>query len=75
MFVYTAKKEAPNLKALVVEKSETICSTFCRLGDSLVLNSPTFSKVGLNSNVAQGHFVQLADFDEVAERRGPAQRR
>ncbi|MEM8605820.1 MAG: hypothetical protein AAGF92_01845 [Myxococcota bacterium] len=71
MFVYTAKKRAPCLKALVVEKSETICSTFCRLGDSLVLNSPTFSKVGLNSNVAPGHFIQLADFDELAERPFP----
>ena len=71
MFVYTVKKKSPNLKVLVVERSETICSTFSRLGDSLVLNSPTFSKVGLNSNVAQGHFTQLDDFDELAERPFP----
>ncbi|MEM9461289.1 MAG: FAD-dependent oxidoreductase [Myxococcota bacterium] len=72
MFVYTAaKKTKPNLKILIVEKSAAICSTFSRLGDSLVLNSPTFTKVGLNSNVAQGHFVQLSDFDELAERPFP----
>ncbi len=71
MFVYTAKKRNPGLNALIVEKSADICSTFSRLGDSLVLNSPTFSKVGLNSNFAQGHFVQVSDFDELAERQYP----
>ncbi|MEM1434265.1 MAG: hypothetical protein AAGG11_09445 [Pseudomonadota bacterium] len=67
MFVYTAKQKNPGLKTLIVEKTADICSTFARLGDSLVLNSPTFSKVGLNSNLAQGHFIQVSDFDELAE--------
>ncbi len=71
MFVYTAKQVTPNLKILVVEQSGTICSTFSRLGDSLVLNSPTFVKVGLNSNIAQGHFIQVSHFDELVERPFP----
>lgn len=71
MFVYTTKQKNPGLKVVIVEKSADICSTFSRLGDSLVLNSPTFSKVGLNSNLAQGHFIQVSDFDELAERQYP----
>ncbi|MEM1417715.1 MAG: hypothetical protein AAGH15_22645 [Myxococcota bacterium] len=71
MFVYTAKRLYPELRALVVEKSSTACSTFAELGDSLILNSPTSSRVGLNSNVAQGHFVQISDFDELTERTFP----
>ena len=71
MFVHTAKQKNPGLKALIVEKTADICSTFSRLGDSLVLNSPTFSTVGLNSNLAQGHFIQVSDFDELAERQYP----
>ncbi|MEL6195437.1 MAG: FAD-dependent oxidoreductase [Myxococcota bacterium] len=70
-FVYTVKKSHPSLSVLIVEKSSAICSTFFGLGDSLVLNSPTFSKVGLNSNIVPGHFVQLSDFDELAERPFP----
>ncbi|MEM6273902.1 MAG: hypothetical protein AAF735_01560 [Myxococcota bacterium] len=70
-FVYTVKKNHPSLSVLIVEKSSAICSTFFGLGDSLVLNSPTFSKVGLNSNIVPGHFVQLSDFDELAERPFP----
>ena len=71
MFLYTARQHAPQLKALIVEKSADISSTFCGMGDSLVLNSPTFSRIGLNANFAQGHFVQLSDFDELAERHYP----
>ena len=71
MFVYTAKQANPDLKILIVEKSDTICSTFCKLCDSLVLNSPTFSKVSLNANIAPGHFIQLSDFDELAVRAFP----
>jgi len=71
IFVYIAKLANPGLKALIVEKSDTTCATFAQLGDALVLNSPTFSKVGLNSNVAQGHFIQVSDFDELAERPFP----
>ncbi|MEM9074204.1 MAG: hypothetical protein AAGE52_37270 [Myxococcota bacterium] len=71
MFLYTARKITPGLRALVVEKSDAISSVFARLGDSLILNSPTSSKVGLNSNIAPGHFVQLSDFDELAERTYP----
>ncbi|MEM7448841.1 MAG: FAD-dependent oxidoreductase [Myxococcota bacterium] len=67
VFIYTVKQNNPCLKALIVERSKTVCSTFFRLGDSLVLNSPTFSKVGLNSNVVQNHFVQLSDFDELTD--------
>ncbi len=71
LFVYTIKKENPDLKILVVEKSSSICSTFYKLGDALVLNSPTFSKAGLNSNIMQGHFVQASDFDELFEKPFP----
>ncbi len=71
MFLYTAKQQNPAIKALIVEKSPDVCSTFARLGDSLVLNSPTFTKVGLNANLAQGHFIQVSDFDELAERQYP----
>ena len=71
MFVYTAKQANPDLNILIVEKSNTICSTFCKLCDSLVLNSPTFSKVSLNANIAPGHFIQLSDFDELAVRAFP----
>lgn len=71
MFIYVARKAHPHLSVLIVEKSTEICSTFSRMGDSLILNSPTSSKVGLNSNVAQGHFVQVSDFDELAERPFP----
>ena len=72
-FVYSVKKNCPHLKVLIVEKSDSICSTFCRLGDSLVLNSPTFSKVDLNANFFPGHFIQLSDFDELAQRAFPRQ--
>ncbi|MEO0602195.1 MAG: hypothetical protein AAF211_12210, partial [Myxococcota bacterium] len=70
-FLYTLRKARPDLRILVVERSEDICSTFARLGDALVLNSPTFSKVGLDANIVPGHFVQLSDFDELAERPFP----
>lgn len=70
-FLYTLKKSHPSVRVLIVEKSATICSTFFRLGDSLVLNSPTFSRVNLNSNIIQGHFIQVSDFDELAERPFP----
>ncbi|MEO1170728.1 MAG: hypothetical protein AAFX94_01580 [Myxococcota bacterium] len=70
-FVYTLRKQHPSVSVLVVEQTSSICSTFARLGDSLVLNSPTFSKVGLNSNVFPGHFIQLSDFDELAHRPFP----
>lgn len=71
LYIYNLKKKNPNLKILVVEKDSTICSTFSKLGDSLVLNSPTFSKVGLNSNIMQGHFIQTSDFDEMFEKPFP----
>ncbi|MEM6818589.1 MAG: hypothetical protein AAF578_07345 [Pseudomonadota bacterium] len=71
LFLYTAKRRNPHLKVLIVEQSSDVCSTFARLGDALVLNSPTFSTVGLNSNVAQGHFIQVSDFDELSERQYP----
>ncbi|MEL6543385.1 MAG: FAD-dependent oxidoreductase [Myxococcota bacterium] len=70
-FLYTLKKNHPKLKVLIVEKTSTVCSTFSALGDSLVLNSPTFSKVGLNSNILPGQFIQVSDFDELAERPFP----
>ncbi|MEM6732056.1 MAG: FAD-dependent oxidoreductase, partial [Myxococcota bacterium] len=70
-FLYSLKKKTPNVRVLVVEQSQTVCSTFFKLGDSLVLNSPTFSKVGLNSNIVPGHFIQLSDFDELTERPFP----
>ena len=71
IYLYTVKKRNPNLKILILEKSLEICSTFFKLGDSLVLNSPTFSKVGLNSNIMQGHFIQVSDFDELFEKPFP----
>lgn len=71
IYLYTVKKRNPNLKVLILEKSSEICSTFFKLGDSLVLNSPTFSKVGLNSNIMQGHFIQVSDFDELFEKPFP----
>ena len=71
IYLYTVKKKNPNLRVLIVEKSSEICSTFFKLGDSLVLNSPTFSKVGLNSNIMQGHFIQVSDFDELFEKPFP----
>ncbi|MEM9663279.1 MAG: FAD-dependent oxidoreductase, partial [Bacteroidota bacterium] len=70
-FLYTLRKEHPNLRVLVVEKSEAICFTFSKMGDSLVLNSPTYSKIGLNSNIVEGHFIQVSDFDEVVEKPFP----
>ena len=70
-FLYNLRRTHPHLSVLIVEKSTSICSTFSKLGDSLVLNSPTFSTVGLNSNIVQGHFLQLSDFDELAERPFP----
>jgi hypothetical protein len=70
-YIYTLKKTNSKLKVLVLEKSQTVCSTFYNLGDSLVLNSPTFSKVGLNSNIVPGHFIQLSDFDELYDRPFP----
>lgn len=70
-FLYTLRHLSPGLRVLVVERSAEICSTFAGLGDSVVLNSPTFSRVGLNSNIIQGHFVQVSDFDEVVERPFP----
>ena len=71
IFLYTLKKHSPELSILIVEKSEAICATFNRLGDSLVLNSPTFSKVGLDANILQGHFIQVSDFDELLEKPFP----
>ncbi len=71
IYLYTVKKKNPNLKILIVEKSSTQCSTFYKYGDSLVLNSPTYTKVGLNSNIIQGHFIQVSDFDELATRPFP----
>lgn len=73
-FIYTLRQSRPDLRILVVERSEAVCSTFSKLGDALVLNSPTFSKVGLNANIMQGHFVQLSDFDDLAERPFPTAR-
>ncbi|MEO0971886.1 MAG: SidA/IucD/PvdA family monooxygenase [Pseudomonadota bacterium] len=70
-FLYTLRRVHPSLSVLVVERSPTICSTLAKLGDSLVLNSPTFSSVGLNSNIMPGHFIQLSDFDELVERPFP----
>ena len=70
-YLYSIKKSNPKAKVLIVEKSHEICSTFYKLGDSLVLNSPTFSKVGLNSNIIQGHFIQTSDFDELFEKPFP----
>jgi len=70
-FLYTLRKEHPDLRVLIVEKSHAICDTFARLGDSLVLNSPTFSKVGLNANIVEGHFIQVSDFDELIEKPFP----
>ena len=70
-FLYTLRSCSPHLRALVLEKSAQVCSTFAGLGDALVLNSPTFSRVGLNANIMPGHFVQVSDFDEVAERPFP----
>lgn len=70
-YLYMVKKKNPGLKVLIVEKSPTVCSTFSQLGDSLVLNSPTYSKVGLNSNIVQGHFIQTSDFDELIEKPFP----
>ena len=74
VFLYTVKKISPHSKILIVEKSFDICSTFFKLGDSLVLNSPTFSKVGLNSNIIQGHFIQVSDFDDLCEKPFPTAR-
>ncbi|MEM6292387.1 MAG: hypothetical protein AAGA54_14025 [Myxococcota bacterium] len=70
-FLYALRGSNPALDVLIAERSEEICSTFARLGDSLVLNSPTFSRVGLNANLVPGHFVQVSDFDEVAQRPFP----
>ncbi|MEM8486456.1 MAG: hypothetical protein AAF564_12975 [Bacteroidota bacterium] len=71
IFLYTLRKKNPTLRVLIVEKSGAICATFFRLGDALVLNSPTFSKVGLNANVFEGHFIQVSDFDELVEKPFP----
>lgn len=71
VFVYTAKRLAPELDILVLEGTSTLCSTFAKMGDALILNSPTFSKAGLNSNIIQGHFIQLTDFDELSEKPFP----
>jgi len=71
LFLYTLKKINPKIKVLIIEQSSEVCSTFFKLGDSLVLNSPTFSKVGLNSNIVQGHFIQTSDFDELSEKPFP----
>lgn len=71
VFLHTLRRSSPGLKALIVEQSNTICSTFSRLGDSLILNSPTFPRVGIDSNILPGHFVQTGDFDELADRPFP----
>ncbi|MEM7609321.1 MAG: hypothetical protein AAF411_28565, partial [Myxococcota bacterium] len=71
VWLYTVMRVRPELKVLVVEQSANVCSTFARLGDSLILNSPTSSRVGLNANIAPGHFVQVSDFDELATRTFP----
>lgn len=70
-YIYTIKKHNPTVRMLVLEKTSCICSTFAKLGDSLVLNSPTYTKVGLNSNIVPGHFIQLSDFDELFENSFP----
>ena len=71
IFLYTLRKKNPDLRVLIVERSQAICATFFGLGDSLVLNTPTFSKVGLNSNIMEGHFIQVSDFDELVEKPFP----
>ena len=67
-YLWNFKKRNPLAKLLIVEKASTVCSTFAELGDSLVLNSPTYARVGLNSNIVPGHFVQTSDFDELVEK-------
>ncbi|MEM6370883.1 MAG: hypothetical protein AAF851_21545 [Myxococcota bacterium] len=71
LFLYTFRRHDPDSSVLVVEGTSSLCSTFYKLGDSLILNSPTFSKVGLNSNLVPGHFIQLSDFDELEDRPFP----
>lgn len=71
LYNFILKKENPQASVLIIEKTLTISSTFYHLGDSLVLNSPTFSKVGLNSNVIPESFIQLSDFDELKEKPFP----
>lgn len=70
-FLYRLRRIGADLHVLVVERSWEVCSTFAQLGDALVLNSPTFSRVGMNANVLPGHFIQVCDFDELAERPFP----
>lgn len=67
-YLQNFKRRNPVSKLLIVEKASTVCSTFAELGDSLVLNSPTYARVGLNSNIVPGHFVQASDFDELLEK-------
>ena len=64
-FTYILSRARPDLRILVVEREQTVCAPFARLGDALVLNSPTFSKVGLNSNVVPEHFIQLTDLTNL----------
>lgn len=73
-YLLSLKKIAPHAKVLILEKSSTPCSTFSNLGESLVLNSPTFSKVGLNSNFIPGSSLQLSDFDDLKEKPFPTAR-
>ncbi|CAN0462337.1 unnamed protein product, partial [Ectocarpus fasciculatus] len=67
IFVYTIKQQRLYLNILIIEETQNICSTFAKMGDAMILNSPTFTKVGLNSNIIQGHFIQLTDFDDLSE--------
>ncbi|MEM9605109.1 MAG: hypothetical protein AAGA11_19760 [Pseudomonadota bacterium] len=73
-YLYTLRQQRPHLRVLLVEKTSTVSSTFAEFGDSLVLNSPTFQQVDLNSNVVPGHFVQTSDFDELHEKVFPTAR-
>ncbi len=70
-YLYTLRKRNSAASVLIVEKTSTVSSTFAELGDSLVLNSPTYRQVDLNSNVIPGHFVQASDFDELQEKTFP----
>ncbi|NRA47064.1 MAG: NAD(P)-binding domain-containing protein [Oligoflexales bacterium] len=69
--LHALRKKTPHVKVLIVEKTTTISSTFANYGDSLVLNSPTYVNVGLDSNVIPGHFIQASDFDELVEKPFP----
>ena len=69
-FLTALRQAGTALKVLVVERSGDVCATFARLGDAMVLN-PYVLEGGPNANIVPGHFLQLSDFDELAERRSP----